>query len=59
TKKEIAENDYDLSINKYKEVVYEKAEYDSPLVIMSRIDKIDDEILTLKAELKTLLNLDL
>lgn len=59
TKKEIADNEYDLSINKYKEVVYEKAEYDSPLVIMNRIDKIDDEILTLKAELKTLLNLDL
>lgn len=59
TKKEIADNEYDLSINKYKEVVYEKAEYDSPSVIMNRIDKIDDEILTLKAELKTLLNLDL
>jgi type I restriction enzyme M protein len=58
-KKEIADNGYDLSINKYKEVVYEQAEYDSSSVIMSRIDQIDDEIATLKAELKTLLNLDL
>ena len=27
TKKEIVENDYDLSINKYKEIEYEKIEY--------------------------------
>ena len=59
TKKEIEENGYDLSINKYKEVVYEKVEYDSSEVIMERIDKIDEEIVVLKAELKTLLNLDL
>ena len=59
TKKEIEENGYDLSINKYKEVVYEKVEYDSSDVIMERIDKIDEEIVVLKAELKTLLKLDL
>lgn len=59
TKEEIRENGYDLSINKYKEIVYEKVEYDPPAVIMERIDKIDDEIVTLKQELKTLLNLDL
>lgn len=59
TKEEIKENNYDLSINKYKEVVYEKIEYDPPHVIMDRIDKIDEEIAILKEELKTLLNLDL
>lgn len=59
SKEEIKSNGYDLSINKYKEVVYEKVEYDSPKVIMGRIDEIDGEIETLKAELKTLLNLDL
>lgn len=59
TKKEIKDNGYDLSINKYKEVEYEKIEYDKPSVIINRIDEIDTEIETLKAELKTLLNLDL
>lgn len=58
-KDEIVEKEYDLSINKYKEVVYEKVEYDSPKVILDRIDQIDREIVTLKDELKTLLNLDL
>lgn len=59
TKKEIQDNGYDLSINKYKETIYDKVEYDSPAVIMERIDMIDDEIATLKEELKALLNLDL
>ena len=56
---EIKKNDYDLSINKYKEVIYEKIEYDKPSVIMERIDKIDKDIEKLKEELKALLNLDL
>lgn len=59
TKDEIIENGYDLSINKYKEVVYETIEYDPPHVIMERIDEIDNEIATLKAQLKELLNSDL
>jgi type I restriction enzyme M protein len=58
-KDEIVKNDYDLSINKYKEVIYEKVEYDSPNEIMKKIDMIDEEVVTLKEELKTLLNLDL
>ena len=33
-KGEIAGNDYDLSINRYKEVEYEAVEYDPPMVIM-------------------------
>ncbi|PKM58071.1 MAG: DNA methyltransferase [Firmicutes bacterium HGW-Firmicutes-3] len=59
TKKEIQDNEYDLSINKYKEAIYEKMDYETPAVIMRRIDSIDEEIVTLKQELKTLLNLDL
>jgi type I restriction enzyme M protein len=58
-KKEIVANDYDLSINKYLETEYEKVEYDSPSVIMGRIDSLDEEIEDLKKELKSLLNLDL
>ncbi len=55
-KAEIVKNAYDLSINKYKEIIYEKIEYDSPDVIMKKIDEIDNEIVTLKQELKMLLN---
>ena len=57
-KNEIQDNDYDLSINKYKEIIYEKAEYDKPSVIMERINKIDKEVEELKQELISLLNLD-
>ncbi len=58
-KKDIVDNDYDLSINKYMETKYEKIEYDSPEIIMKKIDDLDYEIETLKDELKSLLNLDL
>ena len=40
----VAENDYDLSINRYKEVVYEAVEYDPPKVILKRLADLDDEI---------------
>ena len=59
SKEEIVKNEYDLSINKYIETKVEKIEYDSPSVIMSRIDELDSEIQELKEELKSLLNLDL
>ena len=36
-KAEIADNDYDLSINRYKEVEYEAVEYDPPKVILERL----------------------
>lgn len=53
---EIVSNDYDLSINKYKEVVYEKVEYDSSDVIIDRIEQIEIQIQTEIAELKKLLS---
>ncbi len=34
-KDEIAGNDYDLSINRYKEVVYEEVVYDPPKKILA------------------------
>jgi len=43
-KKDIAENDYDLSLNRYKEVVYEEIAYDPPTEILDRIEKLDREI---------------
>ncbi len=43
-KDEIADNDYDLSINRYKEVEYEAVEYDPPKVILERLAKLEEEI---------------
>lgn len=54
TKKEIVENDYDLSINKYKEIEYEKIEYLPTKDIMKEILEINNEI---AKELKELSNL--
>jgi len=54
-KAEIAENDYDLSINRYKEVEYEAAEYDPPKVIMKRLAKLKAEIVKGRKELEGML----
>ena len=37
SKNEIAENDYDLSINRYKEVVYEEVQYEKPSTLIQDI----------------------
>ena len=44
-KDEIVNNGYDLSINKYKEVEYDKVEYESPKVIIQRIKELENQIL--------------
>lgn len=41
---EIRDNDYDLSINKYKEIERAKVEYDAPEVIFKRIEDLQSEI---------------
>ena len=41
--KEIADNNWDLSINRYKEIVYEEVKYDAPKVILERINQLDAE----------------
>lgn len=55
-KKEIVENGYDLSINRYKEVVYEKVEYDAPQIILARLDKLSLEIASKMEALRGLLD---
>jgi type I restriction enzyme M protein len=40
---EIKENDWDLSINRYKEIVYEEVEYDAPKDIIAEIKSLDQE----------------
>ncbi len=49
---EIRNNDYDLSINKYKEVERVKVEYDAPEVIFNRIASLQEEINNAMAEFK-------
>jgi len=41
---EIRDNDYDLSINKYKEVERVKVEYEKPEVVLGRIEVLQGEI---------------
>ena len=53
--KEIIDNDYDLSINKYKEVVYEKVEYPPTSEILADIEQLNKEIDKNLEELKALL----
>lgn len=52
---DIIANEYDLSINKYKEVVYEAVQYESTEVIMGKIEAIEKEIQAEMVELKKLL----
>ena len=54
-KAEIADNDYDLSINRYREVEYEAVKYDPPRVILRRLAAIEDELQHSRAELERLL----
>ncbi|PCI58517.1 MAG: N-6 DNA methylase [Gammaproteobacteria bacterium] len=51
SKDEIVSNKYDLSINRYKEVVYEEEKYDPPKEILGKLVELENEIL---ADLKAL-----
>ena len=53
--KEIADNKYDLSINRYKEVVYEEEQYDDPKEILQRMKALEKEILKEMDELEGML----
>lgn len=53
---EVKENDWDLSINRYKEIVYEEIEYDSPAEIIAKIEALDKERNEALAALKEILN---
>ena len=54
-KQDIVDNDYDLSINKYKEVEYQKVEYPPTSEIMANIREIESEIANDMEELERLL----
>ena len=54
-KQEIADNDYDLSINKYKKVEYVPVEYPSTTEIMADLHELEMEITAGLAELEEML----
>ncbi|SHJ20245.1 type I restriction-modification system subunit M [Lutispora thermophila] len=53
---EIRNNGYDLTINKYKEIEYEKVEYDHPTVILARIKDLEEEIIAGIKQLEDMIN---
>ena len=53
--KDIEDNDYDLSLNRYKETVYEEVEYDEPKVILGRIKNLQKKMADGVKELEGLL----
>jgi type I restriction enzyme M protein len=54
-KAEIAANDYDLSLNRYKEVEHEATYHESPKVILERLTALEAEIAKGRAELEEML----
>lgn len=41
---DIAANNYDLSLNRYKEIVYEEVKHDPPLQILAELNQLEEEI---------------
>jgi type I restriction enzyme M protein len=54
-KEEIAAHDYDLSLNRYKELVYEPVQHDPPKEILQRLRAMEEEIAQAQSELEGLL----
>ena len=54
-KSEIAENDYDLSINKYKKTEYVAVEYPPTEEILAELDSLNEQVAAEMAELKAML----
>lgn len=52
---EIAANDYDLSLNRYKEIQHEDVEHAAPEGILATLDGLESEIAQGMAELRELL----
>ena len=56
-KEEIAENNYDLSINKYKKVEYKPVEYPPTSEILAEIENLNKQVEQETQELRKLLGL--
>ena len=55
-KADIVANDYDLSINRYKEIVYEEVIYEKPQTLIADIKAIDQKRLEAMEELEKMLS---
>lgn len=55
-KTDIVAQGYDLSLNRYKEVVHDEIEHRPPLEIIADIEKLEDEIAQGLDELKAMLS---
>ncbi len=55
-KTEVAGNDYDLSINRYKQVVYAEVQHESPQKILAELKKLEAEIMRGMEELEGMLS---
>ena len=53
-KKEIEENSFDLSINRYKKMDYKEVEYEDPKEILRKVEKLEEEIKVGLSDLKNL-----
>ena len=54
-KQEIVDNDYDLSINKYKKTEYVAVEYPPTEEIMAELERLNEQVTKEMAELKEML----
>ena len=54
-KADIVANDYDLSINRYKEIVYEDIQHELPQAILDQLAVLEDEIQQGLQDLKAML----
>jgi type I restriction enzyme M protein len=55
-KDDIVAQGYDLSLNRYKEIVHDEVEHRPPLEIIAEIEKLEGEIVAGLAELKAMLS---
>jgi type I restriction enzyme M protein len=55
-KADIVSQGYDLSLNRYKEIVHDEVEHRPPLEIIADIEKLEDEIAQGLDELKAMLS---
>jgi len=53
---EIVKNEYDLSINHYKEIKYEEVQYEDPKVILADIKRLEEEIMEGIRELEEMID---
>jgi type I restriction enzyme M protein len=52
---EIRENNYDLSLKRYQQKVYEEVKYESPKMILQKLRVLEEEIRKDLAELEGML----